>query len=134
MEGAKFIGTRPTHGFAVDGNVPDLERLSDGGNPILKATMEGLGIDAIEDPFEGVVGGDAVGKFEETSQPIVSLFAERFDLLPIFGATQNRTKSDHEDVLQKMKFVPVDARVLELAKVVLNGKPGNHGNSSLKVT
>jgi hypothetical protein len=65
---------------------------------------------------------------------LFSLFAKRFDLLPIGGATQNRTKCDYEDVQQKMKFATVDARVLELAKMVLNGKPGNHGNSSMKVT
>jgi hypothetical protein len=49
-----------------------------------------------------VAGEARVKKFEKASQPLFSLFAKRFDLLPIGGATQNRTKRNYKDVQQKM--------------------------------
>jgi hypothetical protein len=72
----------------------------------LETAFEGAGIGAIEDAFEGVVGRNAVREFEKTAQPITPQLAKGLDLLPILGAA----------------LASVDARILEFAKVVLNGK------------
>ena len=92
VQGAEFVGAGATQGLAVNGDMLDLECLGEGSDPMLEAAVKRLGIDAVEDAFEGVVRGNAVGKFEKAAQPIETLFAEGFDLLPILGAAQDGTQ------------------------------------------
>ena len=53
-------------------------------------------------------------------------------MLPIFGAAQDGTQSDDDNVGQQMPFVAFDARVFEFAEMVFDGKRGSQGNSSMK--
>ena len=94
--------------------------------------MECVGIDAIEDAFQGVMGRN-LGKIgDQAAQPIETQFAKGFDLLPILGAAQDSTQGNDKDIGEQMPFESIDAWVLEFAKVVFDGKRGSHGNSSMK--
>ena len=54
-------------GLAVDGHVLDPQRRADGLHPLAETGLERLGLEAVEDAFEGVVGRDAVGQLQEAA-------------------------------------------------------------------
>ena len=132
VQGAELRGARASQSLAVDGNVLDVEFSGDGGDPTLKALLKSAGIDAIKEALEGVVGRNAVGELKEATQPIAPLFAEDFDLLPILSASQDGTQGNDDDVGEQMEFAPIDAWIFQVAKMLLDGKGGSQGNSSMK--
>ena len=129
---AEFVPAGPTHRLAVDGNVLDVEFLGDSRDPTLEALMKGSRIDAVENPFKSIVRRNLGEIGEKATQPIEASFAEGFDLLPIFGPAQDGTQSNHDNVGKQMSLVAFDARVFEFAEVMLDGKWGSQGNSSMK--
>ena len=98
----------------------------------IEAILQPSRLDAVKDALEGVVRRYFVKSGEKAAQPIRALFAKRFNLLPIFSATQDGTQSDDDDVGEQMSLVAIDARVFEFAEMVFDGKWGSQGNSSLK--
>jgi hypothetical protein len=50
-----------TQSLAIDGNVFQAQSLSQGFDPLAKTGLEGLRVQAVEDPLQGIVGGQAVG-------------------------------------------------------------------------
>src|SRR5438309_2180972 len=78
-------------GFAVDGDVPDAQRLGESFYPLVEARLERLGIDAVEDAFQRVVGGKAVGQTEKLLEPGTTATGKGGDLLPVVGPGDHST-------------------------------------------
>jgi hypothetical protein len=90
-------------------------------DPVGKAPRECLGVEQAEDPAEGVVRGDAVGQSEQRLEPVVLGVAVGLDRRPGFGARDDGTDGDADDVEQ---FVPpraLTARVEQVGEVVPQG-------------
>jgi hypothetical protein len=62
------LGT--AQGFTIDGDGFPLKRGGKLSGPTGEEVMESLGIELGEETAEGVVGGDAVGQFQEFLQPV----------------------------------------------------------------
>jgi hypothetical protein len=80
-------------------------------------------VDALKDSLEGVVTGNPIGELEETLEPLAALSAERGDLLPVIGASNNGADGDADDVEQVVERSA--ARVLEVAEVGLDCQAGH---------
>src|SRR6185437_293963 len=91
--------------------------------------LQGQGVEAVEDPPEGVVRGDAVGQFQEASEPIFATTGKGGDVVPGVRPADDGTESHGEDVEEQVAFAAVKARVLETAKRLVEGKRGkSHGS------
>src|ERR1700745_2372511 len=91
-----------------------------GVRPIPEESLEGHGIEAVEDPFKSVMRGNAIGQAKELPQPIVSAACKGYGLLPIITIADGRTKSDGDDVDEEMLSVAFDAWVFELAEILVD--------------
>src|ERR1043165_8322336 len=85
-------------GLAVDGNQAAIGRLDEGADPVEEALAEGGGVQAGEDPAEGVVGGDAVGQFQESLEPGELVVAVLLDIDPGVGAGDDGTDGEGDDI------------------------------------
>jgi len=111
-----------TQRFAVDGNVLEAPRAADLVQSAEQGGLQGLGLEPIEDAFEGVVRRDAVGQFQEALQPISAFASEGFDVGPGIGAGEDSADGDGGDVTQQVPFAAVDTGVFETAKVLVQGQ------------
>ena len=59
------VGLGRAQGLAVHGYHLSLAQVGDRADPLGKAALIGLAADGREDPAEGVLGGYAVGQFQE---------------------------------------------------------------------
>ncbi len=57
--------------------------------PAEQGGLQGLGLEPIEDAFEGVVRGNAVGPLQEALQPIPAFASEGFAVGPGIGAGED---------------------------------------------
>src|SRR5262249_57546329 len=69
--------------------------------PAQEAALEGVGVQPLEDPLEGVVAGDAVGQGQEPSQPLAATPGEGLDLGEVVGPADDGTDGDDEEVPQQ---------------------------------
>src|SRR3954466_3950280 len=116
--------------LAVDGDVADVQRLADGGEPGEQTALQGRGIEAVEDALEGVVGRHAVFQVKETSQPVASTLCEGFDLLPGVRTGDDSTQGDGDDVEQAMTLAVLASWVSQIGKVLPNGQT-TQGHASI---
>src|SRR5947209_18453858 len=93
-----------TEGLAVDGDVSQTERLSQGLDPLAEASLEGLRIEPVKDTFKRIVRGDAIGQLEEGAQPGLAVLGKANDLLPVIGSGDDSANSDGNDVDQEVTF------------------------------
>jgi hypothetical protein len=84
----------------------------DGLHPGPEGGLEGLRVQSVEDTLEGVMGRDAVGQRQKALQPNASLAAKGFNLLPVLRTGDDRTRSDHDDILQPMELAMSPSWVL----------------------
>jgi hypothetical protein len=63
---------------------------------------------------------------QELLQPVEALAAKGLDLLPILATADDATDRDGNDVDEQMSLAALDARVLEFAEILLDGKLGGH--------
>jgi hypothetical protein len=128
--------TGTAHRLAIDGHVFDLQSLFQGLHPSPETGLERRGVQAVEDTFKGVVGGNPVGQIEEACQPGAAFPSKERDGLPILGTGKNGTQGNDDDVLQRMQPAVCTPRILELAKIIRDrqvargfgggGKSGSH--------
>jgi len=96
---------RAAQGFPIDGDGITLKRFSQFPRSAAEEVMEPLGVEPGEEPPEGVMGGDAVGQFQEFLEP-VQLGAAVFNHLgPGVGAADEGAKSNHEDIVEQVPGV-----------------------------
>ena len=62
------------------------------------------------------MAGDAAGPFEQAAQPCARRLAERLHLREAFRAAAQRAEGDDQDVIERMAFGALAARVGELGK------------------
>ena len=79
------------------------------------------GIEAGQDAAEGVVGGDAVGQVEVAGEPVPAVAAELVDGGERVGPGEDAADGDEDDVDQGVLAGALDARVLEVLEVPLEG-------------
>ncbi len=77
---------------------PHAHRRADLVQPTEQGGLQGLRLEAVEDTFEGVVRGDAVGQFQEATQPVLSAASEGLDVGPRVGAGDDGADGEDEDV------------------------------------
>src|SRR5580658_8149271 len=115
--------------LAVDGNVTQAKRLSQGVNPVLKAGLKGLRIESVEDTLQRIVGGDAMWKSEKGTQPRLSALGKSNDLLPVISTGEDAAEGDGDDVDQEVKFAVSAPRVAQPGEEPGDGK-SRHGHAS----
>src|SRR6185437_16924818 len=86
--------------------------------------------EAGQHPGEGVVRGDAVAQVEVAGEPGPAVTTELLDTGERVGPGEHTTDGDEEDVDQRMLSGPLDARVVEVLKVVVErgGLAAGHGD------
>ena len=97
----------------VDGDLGHLQVDTESRDPGPEAGLEGLGIETVEDAFEGVMRGNTVGQGQEAVQPGAPALTEGGDLLPVISATEDGTDGDDDDVEQEVQAAVSPARVFE---------------------
>src|SRR5205085_11752998 len=119
----------------VQGDLLESQGIAQGLHPGAKTSLEGGGIQAVENPFEGVVGGAALVQFEEAFEPVVAFAGEGGDLLPIVAAADDSADGDGNKVAQQILAAMPAARILEQTEVFLDGEVRvRHGFSSVKAS
>ena len=107
-------------GFSIDGDCFTLEGFGKLPHPAGEEVMEPLGIELGEETAEGVMGGDAVGQFQEFLKP-VKLGAAVFSYLgPGVGAADEGAKSNQEDIVEQVPGV-VPSGVLDAVEMFAEG-------------
>src|SRR5512135_488655 len=101
---------RAALGLAVDGDRPQLGRISsDGGDslplhqrrhPGVETLLEGQRIEQAEDTAEGIVRGDAAGQGEEGLEPVDLGVGIVGDLFPALGAAEDGAGGDEDDLVE----------------------------------
>src|SRR5262245_45243085 len=130
MQWAEVGRSGATQGLAVDGDVFDGQGLLNGRHPRSEAGLKGMGLEPIEDTFEGVMRGDAVGQFEKPFEPVAALTTKGLDLLPILSAGNDGTQSNDDDILEQMQAAVCSSGVLQLPEVVGNRQINRSGVQS----
>src|SRR5579859_5915354 len=123
----EFGRPRATQGLAIDRHVFDPQGGADRLDPAAKAGLKGVRIEAVEHSFKRVMRRDAVGQSEKTFEPVESIAAKGFDLLPILGVGDHGTKGDDNDVLKMMEATMPPPRVFNLEKWWTMVRPGSVG-------
>jgi hypothetical protein len=109
--------------FAINGDVtprPRFVRRQRRG-PTGEATRELLRVQEAEDAAEGVVRRDPVRQAEELPQPVLLGAAIRLHRRPAFGATDDGTKGDADDVQEFVLSRPFDPGVDPIREVMRQG-------------
>ena len=93
--------------------------------------MKAFGIDPCEETAEGIVGGDAIGQFQEFFKPDDFRAAELSYLGPGVGAADDGTKSNQEHVVEAVSGVVMPG-VLDAVEMFVEGRVGcvGHGVTS----
>ena len=76
----------------------------------------------VEDPFKGVVRGDAVGQTEKLLEPGPAATRKRDDLLPVVGPGDHRTDGADDDIHQAVAFEVLAAWVAESPEIAREGQ------------
>ena len=114
-------GTVPSRGrssqcLAIDGHV-----LAQGANhardPAPEHLLELLGVENAKDPIERVVGGDAVLKAQEASEPRLLLARPFGHVLKTFHVRKDGADGNHQHLHQFMALAVAPSLVLDLGKV-----------------
>src|SRR4051812_24975093 len=117
--------------LAVDGDVADLQAVTQGGEPGEQTALQSQRVEAVEDALEGVVAGHAVVWIEETGQPVAAALGEGLDLLPGVGAGDDGAQGDDDDVEQAMTLAVLASGVTQLGEVVPDGQDAGGGHASV---
>jgi hypothetical protein len=97
--------------------VSHCQRLGEGLDPLLEAGQEGVGVDAVEDPFQRIVRRDAVGRGEEGLKPVLAAPGEGSNRLPSVGPADGRAEGDDDDVDQEVALAAAEARVTKAGEI-----------------
>src|SRR5262245_11368669 len=125
------LAGRAAHGLAVDLHALEAAALADGVHPADEAVLEGPGAQGGEDAVAGVVGGDAVGQFQEALEPPPLGVAELLHVVEAVGAAEDGARGEDEDVLELVLLGAVNARVGQGGEVAGDRQVGlAHGCSS----
>jgi len=89
-------------------------------DPRQKTRLEPLGIQPSKHPAKRIVGRDAVGQFEERSQPRQLGVPEQLNLDPIIGTADDGANRNDKDVGQRMQLRPFNPRIFQTRKVLVN--------------
>ena len=122
VDGGAAIGPvmGTAQGFTIDGDGFTQKRYGKLPGPAGEEVMEPLGIELGEETAEGVVGGDAVGQFQEFLQPVKLGPAVFSHLGPGVGAADEGTKSNQEDIVEQVPGV-VTSGVLDAVEMFAEG-------------
>ena len=107
------VQTAP-NGLAIDGDQPAFGGDGQFVDPGQEALLEGLRIEHRKDAAKGVVGGNAIGQFQEGRKPLLLAVAKLLDLGPAVGPADHRADRDGEDVAETVLLGSVHARVFQL--------------------
>jgi hypothetical protein len=97
------------------------DQIGNAAQPVHAATTKGGGIDLGEDTFEGVLRGNAIGKFQEPFEPLGMRGAKVHDLSPGIAIGNDTAKGDGHDVDQAMSGAIAYPRVCEASEVFFDG-------------
>src|SRR5262245_35262991 len=92
-----------TQGLAVDGYMLDLQSSTDGLLSVAEAGLVEVGVEAVVVGLEGGRRGDAVGQFQEATQPLEALASEGDVLGRTLGPDEERAQGDDDDVWQAVQ-------------------------------
>jgi SAM-dependent methyltransferase len=90
--------------------------------PRAEARLKRLRLEAIKDPFKGVMCGRTVRQFQGALQPVAPFATKEFDLVPVLGTGKNGTEGDDDDVLKQVQAAVRPPGILELAEVIGDGQ------------
>ncbi len=96
----------------------DAERLAPSVQSGGQAALEGLRVEAVEEPLEGIVRGNAVGQVEEAGEPVLALPTKGFDVGPGVGAADDGTDGDGQDVDERVQSAVLAAGAFQAAEVL----------------
>jgi hypothetical protein len=102
---------RPSKGFAVDGDVLEIQGPGDFGHPGGEASLELSWVECGEEASEGVVGGDAVGQAEKAFEPVVLGTAVLVDIDPGVGPASDGTDGEGNDIEQVVQAGTLQAGI-----------------------
>jgi len=78
-------------------------------HPCGEGGLELSGVQPAENSGERVVGGNAVGDFEEGAEPVLAEESEVFDVIPAFCIGDDGTDGDGKDADEVVLLCSVDA-------------------------
>src|SRR6516165_2609666 len=113
-----------TQSLSVDSDVPNTQRFVEGVQPLDESLLQRHGVEAIKDPLEGVMGGDAVGQLQEALEPVLAAAGEGSHVNPSVGPGDNGTKGHDDDVEEQVTLAAVDAWVFEAAEAFAESELG----------
>jgi len=114
-----ILGT--AQGFTVDGDRFAGEGFAEVLYPSGKEALKACGIDLGEEPAEGIMGGDAIGQFEEFFKLSGFGAAEFSHVGPGVRPTDDGAQRDHEHVVEVVTDIVVSG-VLNKVKVFVEGR------------
>lgn len=87
-------------------------------HPTQKALLKALWVQTGKHATKGVMRWDAMPQVQVFRQPFPLCFAKRFDFHPVIRTTDDAAQGYHQDVDERMQFLPFDTRVTQAAKVL----------------
>ena len=100
-------------GLAINGNNLPADELSQTLRPTAKTVGKLLRIKQGKDSAEGIVTRDTIGQLKNRASPFQPGIAEILEVHETLCATQHRAKSDHENIVERMRFGPVNPGICE---------------------
>src|SRR5215467_10973878 len=97
----------PPQGLAIDGNDLVVSRRCRGRLPSLlkpsdQTALQRQRTDSLEDPPKGIMGRNAVGKFEKAPEEALLRPAELLDLDEVIATAQHSAEADQQHIDQTM--------------------------------
>jgi hypothetical protein len=97
--------------------------------PIQKAASERLRIQEIKNPFECIVGRNAIGQWQKAFQPRTMAFAKRNDIRPSIGVANDGTNGDGNNIQQFVSATPTQAGITQGPEMFFQRNRGNAHDS-----
>ena len=104
--------------------MPNSQRLAESVQPLDERLLQRHRVEAIKEPLEGVMGGNAVGQLQEALEPVLAAAGEGGHVNPGVGPGNNGTKGHDDDVQEQVTLAAIDAWVFEAAEAFAESKLG----------
>src|SRR5438874_12870919 len=94
--------------FAINGDVPHPQQLTDLVQPLDQTFLQSQGIESVKDSPERVLRGYPMGQLQEPLKPIFAVAGEGSDIAPGVGIADDGTDGHRDDVGEYVPFAAVD--------------------------